>query len=153
MKTKSNRGGSSWRSLPLFLTALLGIVSIPTAWAGSIYDELKERSDYSTLVAAIDIAGLEDALSGEGSLTLFAPSNSAFAEVPEEALNDLLENPSQLAAVLTYHVLGEEIGFRGFESGAQATLEGSDVEITVKKYSWWWRSVKVDDARIVKADI
>lgn len=153
MKTKSNREGRGWQALSLCLTVLLGIVSIPTALAGSIYEELKERSNYSTLVTAIDIAGLEDALSGEGSLTLFAPSNSAFADVPEDALNDLLANPSQLAEVLKYHVLGEEIGFRDFESGAQTTLEGGDVDITVKKYSWWWRSVKVDDARIVKANI
>jgi len=153
MKTNTDHRGRSWQRFLLCLTLLLGGFATPFATAGTIYEELKERSHYSTLVTAIDIAGLEDALSGEGSLTLFAPSNAAFAQIPEEDLNALLADQSQLTAVLTYHVLGEEIGFKEFESGSETTLQGTDVEITVKKYSWWFRGVKVDNSHIVRANI
>ena len=94
MKTNTDHRGGSWQRFLLCLTLLLGGFATPFATAGTIYEELKERSRYSTLVTAIDIAGLEGALSGEGSLTLFAPSNAAFAQIPEEDLNALLADQS-----------------------------------------------------------
>ena len=139
--------------LLLCLTVLFGATSAPAAKAGTIYEELKERDRYSTLVVAIEAAGLEDALSGDGALTLFAPSNQAFSKIPGDVLADLLQKPDELAALLTYHVLGEKISYNKFKTGAETTLQGSDLEITVKRYSSWWRRVAVDEARIVRANI
>ena len=65
------------------------------------------NEDFSTLVAALQAAGLEDVLAGEGPYTVFAPTNEAFAALPEGTVENLLkpENKDQLIAVLTYHVV------------------------------------------------
>ena len=153
MNIATHRNRNRLASLWLAVAAVLGLIASPQLIAGSIYEELKERDRYSTLVAAIDAAGLEDALSGDGSLTLFAPPNSAFAEIPEADLAALLEDTDTLTAILTYHVVGEELSYRDLESGPLATLQGGELDIDVRRFGWWWRVVNVDDARITRANI
>src|SRR5690606_30741784 len=67
--------------------------------------------DHTTLVAAVKAAGLVDALMGEGPMTVFAPTNSAFEKFPDGTVNTLLkpENKSKLAGVLTYHVVAGKL--------------------------------------------
>jgi len=66
-----------------------------------------ENENFSTLVTAVKAADLVETLNGEGPFTVFAPTNDAFAKLPEAALLDLLkeENKSKLTSVLTYHVV------------------------------------------------
>jgi uncharacterized surface protein with fasciclin (FAS1) repeats len=65
---------------------------------------------FPTLLAAVEAAGLADALSDESaSLTVFAPTEEAFAALPEGTLDALLADPEALAGILTYHVLGSEV--------------------------------------------
>ncbi|MCT4630543.1 fasciclin domain-containing protein [Winogradskyella sp.] len=65
-----------------------------------------QSEDHSTLVAAVQAAGVENALVNVGPLTVFAPNNGAFAKIDEATLNDLLkpENKEKLAFILTHHV-------------------------------------------------
>ncbi len=78
---------------------------------GDIVDTAIAAGSFETLVAAVQAAGLESTLRGEGPFTVFAPTDAAFAKLPEGALEDLLkpENKDQLQAVLTYHVLPGEV--------------------------------------------
>lgn len=80
----------------------------------AVQDDLSEKNilqvalgskDHTTLVAAVQAAELEDVLVNAGPLTVFAPTNDAFAALPEETLNDLLkpENKAQLARIIKYH--------------------------------------------------
>jgi uncharacterized surface protein with fasciclin (FAS1) repeats len=102
------------------------------AAAGTIVDVAAGNPDFSTLVAAVEAAGLVETLSGEGPFTVFAPTNEAFAALPEGVLDMLLlpENQETLVQVLTYHVVPGEVTSDLVTAGDVATVEGSTIAIT-----------------------
>lgn len=91
------------------------------------------NEDFSTLVAAVTAAGLAETLSGEGPFTVFAPTNEAFAKIPEATLTALLEpaNKDTLTKILTYHVVAAEVMAADVTPGAVTTVEGTDFTIEV----------------------
>ena len=105
------------KKLPLgaLLSLIAMIVAFPAnARAAGNSSELNDvvetavaAGQFKTLAAALEAAGLIDALKGNGPFTVFAPTDAAFAKVPQQTLNDLLrpENKKRLAAILTYHVV------------------------------------------------
>ncbi|MEL7029615.1 MAG: fasciclin domain-containing protein [Pseudomonadota bacterium] len=116
-----------------------------------IVDTAIAADGFNTLVAALQAADLVDTLKGEGPFTVFAPTDEAFAALPEGALDDLLkpENKDQLVAILTYHVVSGK-----YKSGDLAgqtlevtTVQGTTVSIDATD------GVKVDGANVVAADI
>jgi len=109
------------------------------------------NADFSTLVAALEAAGLVDALSGEGPFTVFAPTNDAFAQLPAGTLEMLLlpENKEKLVAILTYHVVPGKVMAADVVTLTEAdSLEGDAISITVSD-----GNVMVDSANVVKTDI
>ncbi|RUO55503.1 fasciclin domain-containing protein [Pseudidiomarina homiensis] len=116
-----------------------------------IVDIAASDGQFSTLVTAVKAAGLVDTLKGDGPFTVFAPTNDAFAALPEGTLDSLLkpENKDQLVAVLTYHVLGDKVpssAIAGKELST-ATVQGEEVAIDATD------GVQVGGANVVKADI
>lgn len=107
-------------------------------------------ADFSTLVAAVKAAGLVETLSGKGPFTVFAPTNEAFAALPDGTLEMLLkpENKEKLTKILTYHVVGAKVMAADVKPGEVATVEGS--KVTIKAAGG---KVMVDDATVVKTDI
>jgi transforming growth factor-beta-induced protein len=85
----------------------------------------------STLVTAVSEAGLVDTLNGDGPFTIFAPTNDAFAAIPEDQLNAILGDPELLTSILTYHVVaGEDADLADLiESGSVTTVQGEELEI------------------------
>ena len=83
----------------------------------------------STLVAAVTEAGLVDTLNGAGPFTIFAPTNDAFAKIPEADLKAVLADKEQLTKILTYHVIaGEKMSAEDrAEAGSAATVEGGEL--------------------------
>ncbi len=83
----------------------------------------------STLVTAVSEAGLVDTLNGEGPFTIFAPTNDAFAAIPEADLNAILADPELLTSILTYHVVGgESLDMAALaEAGSITTVNGADL--------------------------
>lgn len=126
-------------------------VLTPRSVTSNIVDIASGNEAFSTLVAAVKAADLVDALSGDGPLTVFAPTNKAFAKIPEETLTSLLlpENQDQLAKILQYHVVEANAHSSGLTSGDVPTLAGDDVAIDVSADG----SVKVNDANVVTPDI
>merc|ERR1711907_279775 len=105
---------------------------------------------FSTLVAAVAAAGLVDVLAGDGTFTVFAPTNDAFANLPDGTLDSLLqpENVQQLTDILLYHVLGSVVTSSDLYDGLSATtLQGSDVTIMVTG------GVMINDANVIVADV
>ena len=90
---------------------------------------------FSNLDAALEAADLDEPLTGEGPFTVIAPSNQAFATLPEELLNYLLlpENQDLLAEVLTYHVIPGEIMYEDLEPGMVETLGGEELAVTIEE--------------------
>jgi hypothetical protein len=113
----------------------------------TIVDVAVGNPDFSTLVTALKAAGLVETLSGDGPFTVFAPTNAAFAKLPEGTLESLLADIPELKKVLTYHVVAGKVmaaDVTGMKSAA--TVQGSDVTIAVVD-----GSVKLNDAATVTA--
>jgi len=105
----------------------------------------------STLVKAVQQGDLVQTLKGDGPFTVFAPTNEAFAALPEGVLQKLLmpENKDKLQAILTYHVVSGSIMSGSLKDGQMAaTVQGSDIKVG-KSYG----KVKINDADVVTADI
>lgn len=101
-----------------------GMADDPVATAASNNPEL------STLVEAVEAADLVDTLNSAEDITVFAPVNDAFDEVPEDDLNALLEDEDELTEVLTYHVVEGEHDPGELEEGTFTSLQGEDVTTT-----------------------
>jgi uncharacterized surface protein with fasciclin (FAS1) repeats len=91
-----------------------------------------EAGSFKTLVAAVKAADLVGALAGPGPLTVFAPTDEAFAKLPAGTVEFLLANTDKLAKILTYHVVaGEKKPKQLLKEQTVQTLEGSDVNVKV----------------------
>ena len=122
-----------------------------TAKAGDIVDTAASADQFSTLVAAVKAAGLVDTLKGDGPFTVFAPTNEAFAALPEGTVESLLkpENKEQLVAVLTYHVIPGKVMCSDIagKTAEVATVQGSALSIDATS------GVMVDNAMVTTPDI
>lgn len=108
---------------------VIDAVILPPA---SIADIAASIPDFSTLVTALDAAGLVDTLAGEGTFTVFAPTNAAFDALPEGTVEGLLNDIPALTDVLLYHVLGEKLAASDVASlSSVSTLSGADANIVV----------------------
>lgn len=130
----------------------LSLTALPVAAsAQDIVDIAAANEDFSTLVAAVQAAELVETLKGEGPFTVFAPTNAAFAALPEGTVEDLLkpENREQLTAVLTYHVVPGKVMSADLagQTLEVETVQGSTVAIDATD------GVTVDGATVVQADI
>jgi transforming growth factor-beta-induced protein len=106
---------------------------------------------FSTLVAAVQAAGLVETLSGEGPFTVFAPTNDAFAKLPKETLDNLLkpENKDQLVKILTYHVVpGKVLASDVVKLSEAQTVAGEPITIKVEG-----DKVFINDAQVIITDI
>lgn len=118
---------------------------------GDIVDVAAANGSFNTLVAAVKAAGLVDALKGDGPLTVFAPTDEAFAALPEGTVENLLkpENKDQLTAILLYHVVSGKVMSSDISGTINApTLQGDTIAI-VNRYS----SITVNGASVVAADV
>lgn len=99
---------------------------------GTIVDVAAGNDDFETLVAAVTAADLAETLSGTGPFTVFAPTDEAFAALPEGLLDALLlpENKEVLTQILTYHVVSGEVTSDQVTAGDVATVEGEAITIT-----------------------
>ena len=116
-----------------------------------IVDTAVAAGQFETLAAALGAAGLVDTLKGEGPFTVFAPTDAAFAKLPEGTVESLLkpENKDQLVAILTYHVVAGKVDSNAVVKLNEATtVNGANIDISVKG-----GNVKINDATVVKADI
>ncbi|MEM1236487.1 MAG: fasciclin domain-containing protein [Pseudomonadota bacterium] len=118
---------------------------------GDIVDVASSSDQFSTLAAAVAAAGLVEPLRGDGPLTVFAPTNDAFAKLPEGTVENLLkpENKDQLVAVLTYHVAGGNYPAAALagQQGVIPTLQGGNVTIDGVD------GVTVNGANVIAADV
>jgi transforming growth factor-beta-induced protein len=105
---------------------------------------------FTTLVAAVEAAGLVDALKGEGPFTVFAPTDDAFDALGTDTINGLLADPETLASILLYHVVDGAV-FSGdvVKLESATTLNGADITIRVDEDG----NVFINDAQVIIADI
>ena len=118
-----------------------GMVKDPVATAASNNPLL------STLVTAVTKAGLVDTLNGASGLTVFAPTNDAFAKLPKKTLNSVLANKKVLTEILTHHVIGSQLDPSQID-GTQTTLNKDKVNVSGST-----SGMKVDGANVLCGNI
>ena len=128
-------------------SALAGPASAAPARA-DIVDTAVAAGSFKTLAAALQAAGLVETLKGPGPFTVFAPTDEAFAKIPPETLNALLADKAALTKVLTYHVVAGNIPASQVRTGPVKTVQGQALDVSAST-----AGVRVNDARVVKADI
>lgn len=159
MKTTSLKSTyTSIRSVALIALLAVSLTACDSNIAGEeltretdIVDVATSQTNFITLRAAIDAAGLTQTLRSDGPFTVFAPSDDAFAELPESALRQLLkpEHQDKLVAVLTYHVVSGRVYANDIlDQGVAKTAEGSDLTFLIED-----DGVSVNGARITAVDI
>lgn len=145
--------------LPIILMTAALMLSVQAGAGGNksahtkqdIVDTAISAGSFNTLVAAVQAAELVDALKAAGPYTVFAPTDEAFAALPEGTVENLLkpENQEQLQAVLLYHVVSGKIMAADIGSGAQpATLQGATIDVVGTD-----SGVTVNGANVVGADV
>jgi uncharacterized surface protein with fasciclin (FAS1) repeats len=132
-------------SLVVSLFALLAANS----FAADIVDTAVSAGSFNTLVKAVQAAGLVETLKGAGPFTVFAPTDEAFAKLPEGTLEALLKDPAKLKGVLTYHVVpGKVMAADVVKIKSAKTVQGSSAKVKVMG-----SDVMIDGAKVVKTDI
>lgn len=147
------------RWLPVSFAAVLALALLvapaATSTAGAqqprdIVDTAVAAGQFTTLVKAVQAAGLVDTLKGPGPFTVFAPTDAAFAKLPAGALDQLLANPAQLRAVLTYHVIPSRVMADQVTNG----LSANSVQGAALSFQVGGGSVRVNNsATVVQADV
>jgi len=158
----SQKNKKEEKKMRVFKTAL-GVLALTLGFglSGSVKAESMPDKDiveiaasagsFKTLVAAVQAAGLVDTLKGKGPLTVFAPTDEAFAKLPAGTVESLLkpENKDKLTAVLTYHVVpGRVTAGEVVKLSSAPTVNGRAVRINAQN-----GKVMVDNAQVVQTDI
>lgn len=116
-----------------------------------IVDVAVSAGQFTTLAAALDAAGLVETLKGDGPFTVFAPTDAAFAKLPEGTVETLLkpENKDQLIAILTYHVVpGKVLAKDVVKIDSATTVNGQALAVAVTD-----GGVRLNQANVIKTDI
>ncbi len=147
----------NWQLMVAVLIMGLAFAVAPMEGAGSHSDAVLQKDivdtavgagNFTTLVKAVQAAGLVDVLKSEGPFTVFAPTDEAFAKLPAGALESLLQDKAKLTAILTYHVVpGRLMASDVVGKPEFSTVQGQNLRVTVGD------GVMVDQATIVKTDI
>lgn len=113
-----------------------------------IVDTAVAAGSFTTLVTAVQAAGLVETLKGEGPYTLFAPNDEAFAKIPKADLDALLADKDKLTQVLTYHVVPGKVMAADVKTGAVKTVQGTDIDVVADG-----SGVTVDGAKVIATDV
>jgi len=114
----------------------------------TIVDIAVQAGSFKTLVQAVQAAGLVETLSGQGPFTVFAPTDEAFAQIPQATLQAVLADKEKLTAILTYHVVpGKLMAADVVRSTQLQTVQGQSITVSTEG------GVRVDDANVVQTDI
>lgn len=125
-------------------------VALKPVHAPDIVDTAVAAGSFKTLAAALQAAGLVETLKGEGPLTVFAPTDEAFAKLPAGTVETLLkpENKAKLVAILTYHVVpGKVMAADVVKLKSATTVQGQSLTVDATD------GVKINGSKVVKADI
>ena len=131
----------------LFAASFALLSMSATAADKDIVDTAIAAGSFKTLVTAVQKAGLVETLKGKGPFTVFAPTDEAFAKIPQAQLDALLADKAKLSAVLTYHVVPSRVPAKDVKAGEVATVQGGKLTITTDG------GVKVNNAKVVTTDV
>src|SRR5687767_10450167 len=163
-RTSSQKSTRNFPMKTLFLTSAIALFAVAASAqenpmvggaempaTNDIVTNAVNSADHTTLVTALQAAGLAETLQGEGPFTVFAPSDVAFAKLPTGTLDSLLEDPAALASVLTFHVVPGRIVAADIvraNGATPRTVNGGSLDVEVRG-----GKVYVNGAAVVTADV
>ncbi|WP_353932446.1 fasciclin domain-containing protein [Okeanomitos corallinicola TIOX110] len=117
----------------------------------NVLEVAKSAGSFTILVKALEAAGLTEVLGGDGPFTVFAPTDQAFAKLPQDALMDLLkpQNKEVLVKILTYHVIPGKVMSGDLKAGPVTSVQGDPINVKINS----GRDVFVNDGQVIKGDI
>ena len=129
---------------------VIDAVLVPASTPATVVDIIVSSEIHTTLATAVTVAGLVEALQGEGPFTVFAPTDAAFAALPAGVLDELLADPSgALTQVLLYHVVaGAALSTDLTDGQTIATLFGENISVSISS-----AGVFINDAQVIVADL
>ena len=131
------------------LAASVAVFASQVAFAAQdIVDTAVGAGKFTTLVKAVQAAGLVETLKGPGPFTVFAPTDEAFEALPAGTLDALLKDKAKLTSVLTYHVVPGKVMAQDVKTGEAKTVQGQSVKLMAES-----GNVMVDGARVISADV
>jgi len=148
--------GSSSKSTASSSTTTERMSSETTAPAAQTIVQIASANpEFSTLVSAVQAAGLAETLSGPGPYTVFAPTNDAFAKLPAGTLDTLLQpaNKEKLAAILTYHVVAGDILAKDVKPGPVTTVNGATFTVSTEGGNVILTDGQGNKSKVIKTDI
>jgi uncharacterized surface protein with fasciclin (FAS1) repeats len=150
-----DEAASSSTSSPATAEATPPAAAESPATAETITEIVAGNPEFSTLLAAVEAAGLAETLSGDGPFTVFAPTDAAFAELPEGTLDTLLqpENQDQLAAILTYHVVPAEVMAADVQAGEVPTVNSAPFTVTLDGQAVTITDGQGNQANVIETDV
>lgn len=105
----------------------------------NLVEVLTDKGRFGTLLTAVTrYPGLAEILGTDGPFTIFAPTDDAFAKVPEDDLNALLNDEPALTKVLSYHVSNSFIPAQALESSVPTLVEGKNISVKARQGWYWW---------------
>jgi len=138
----------------VFSMVLISSMLLTSGFGGGSYkssdivDTAIAAGSFNTLVAAVKAAGLVDTLKSPGPFTVFAPTDDAFAKLPEGTVEALLKDKEKLTAILTYHVVpGKLMAADVVSKSSLKTVQGQSLRVSTAD------GAKVNNANIIKTDI
>ena len=141
-------GGCSSKSSTDASASKASAVMSQAATSQDLVDVAAGAGSFQTLVAAVQAAGLVDVLKSKGPFTIFAPTDEAFAKLPEGTLEALLKDQDKLAAILTYHVVPGKLMAADVTGLSKAkTVQGQEIRIETGK------GVMINQANVIQTDI
>jgi uncharacterized surface protein with fasciclin (FAS1) repeats len=137
-------------------TSAPDVTPTPTPQSGTQSDTVvaslndPKNGSFKTLTKALEAAGLTETLKGSGPFTIFAPTDKAFSELPQDAVADLLKpaNKAVLDKILKYHVVSGQVLSTDLKSGDVKSVEGGAITVKIDA-----GKVKINDANVTQADI
>jgi len=128
----------------ILIASLLATMGISTsAMAGNLLETMSDDGGFKTLLSAIKTAGMEDTFKAAGPMTLFAPTDLAFTNMPKEKLDALLADKAALKKLITFFVVPSKITKVDVDAGKVKTLEGEDLSLSIKE------GVKVNNISVI----
>lgn len=143
-------------AIALAAALVVSPLALTAASAANVVETAAEAGSFNTLLAAATAAGLAEALATTENITVFAPTDEAFAALPEGTIDTLLmpENKDQLAAILKLHVLGSAVMSTDLSEGSvEVDTLNPDAKLTVTKSMSGVSVAASNEAMVVSADI
>ena len=136
------------RSFAVLASTIALAVPVSDAWSADLIETASSSGSFKTFLAAAKAAGMDDTLKTSGPYTVFAPSDSAFNQLPPGTVSSLMKDKERLAELLAHHVIPGKVTVADVKPGKVKTIQGDELTLTSDN-----GKVTVDNANVIQSDL